>query len=65
MAKNMAQSQGGQWGQGQGGYQPGPSGQGFSGGQGGFSGGQGGYIPPPSNQGGYIPQPPNQIPPPQ
>lgn len=68
MAKNMGQGQGqGQGGefpyggQGQGGYQPGPGGQGFSGGQGGYGGGQGSYTLPP-NQGGYMPQPPNQGP---
>lgn len=68
MAKNMGQGQGqgqGQGGdfpyggQGQGGYQPGPGGQGFSGGQGGYGGGQGSYNLPP-NQGGYTQQPNNQ-----
>lgn len=68
MAKNIGQGhgqgQGGEFpygGQGQGGYQPGPGGQGFSGGQGGYGGGPGGYNLPP-NQGGYMPQPPNQGP---
>ena len=64
MAKNMGQGQGGNFpygGQGQGGYQPGPSGQGFSGGQGGYGGNQGGYNLPP-NQGGYTHQPNNQPP---
>lgn len=68
MAKNMGQGQGqgqGQGGdfpyggQGQGGYQPGPGDQGFSGGQGGYGGGQGSYNLPP-NQGGYTQQPNNQ-----